>query len=147
MANTSRLRRFLDTGDLVLSVFGDPWQDVPAIRFESTAQLRTAVARRLDDGAARHARLEAAPESGPAGEPAASSIRPDERARLILMLLRMEDGEREILRLHIKGLPLHQLARRLGLSDATARVALERVIARARRLALTNETCTTDVSA
>lgn len=148
MTNTSRLRRFLDTGDLDLSAFGDPWHDVPAIRFESTAQLRTAVAQRLDGGAAAHGRrLAAVPAPGHAGAPAAGALREDERSRLILMLLRLEAGDREILRLHLKGLPLQELARRLDLSAETAGMALERAIARARRLTLATETCTTDVPA
>ncbi len=148
MANTSRLRRFLDTGDLVLSVFGDPWHDVTSIRFESAEQFRTVVARRLHGRAASAARRLAAAEGAEhAGGPAAETIREEERARLILALLRLNEGERDVLRLHLKGLPLPDIARRLGLPAEEARRTLADAISHARRLSLAHETCTAETCA
>jgi hypothetical protein len=148
MANTSRLRRFLDTGDLVLSVFGDQWHDVPSIRFESAEQFRSVVARRLHGRTASAARrLPAAGGAEHAGGPVPGTIPEEERARLILALLRLQDGERDLLRLHLKGLPLPDFARRLGVDADAARRTLAGAIARARRLALAHETCTADASA
>jgi RNA polymerase sigma factor (sigma-70 family) len=143
MANTSRLRRFLDTGDLVLSVFGDPWHDVATTRLESAEHFRTVAARRLHgraDSAAR--RLAAAEGADHAAGLPPGALREEERARLILALLRLHEGERDVLRLHLKGLPLPDIARRLGLPAEEARHTLADAIAHARRLSLAHETCT-----
>ncbi len=153
MAASSSLRRFLDTGDLVLSVFGDLWHDIPAVRFESCAQFQTLFAQRLNWKAASTARgfsrdrrseqrrlaepadeLEvAAGDDG--GTPLAAAIREEERARLNLILLRLNDRDRQILTLHLKGLSRDEIAQRLGLQYDAARKALARAIEQARRLA------------
>lgn len=39
MTHTSRLRRFLDTGDLALQDSGDAWRRLPAIREQERARL------------------------------------------------------------------------------------------------------------
>jgi len=153
MAASSSLRRFLDTGDLVLSVFGDLWHDVPAVRFDSCAQFQTLFAQRLNWKAASSARRlsrdrrgeqhrmpepadELDVESGDdAGTPLAAAIREEERARLILLLLRLNDRDRQILTLHLKGLSRDEIAQRLGLQYDAARKALSRAIEAARRLA------------
>jgi RNA polymerase sigma factor (sigma-70 family) len=143
MTASSSLRRFLDTGDLVLSVFGDLWHDIPAVRFESCAQYKTLFAQRLNWKAASSARrftrdrrseqhrvpespdeLDVAGDDG--GAPLAAAIREEERARLILILLRLNDRDRQILTLHLKGLSRDEIAQRLGLQYDAARKALGR---------------------
>ena len=47
MSSSSRLRRFLDTGDLVVSVFGDLWSDLATLRFESRHQFKTLFSQRM----------------------------------------------------------------------------------------------------
>jgi len=153
MASTSKLRRFLDTGDLVLSVFGDLWGDVSTLRFDSTDQFKALFAqrmqwkasdqaRRLGSGRRREdQRLPEQPEemdiSAPEHEasPLPHAIRAEERERLILILLRLNPRERRLLTLRLKELPLEEIAREVELSPEATRKALERAIAKARRLA------------
>jgi hypothetical protein len=56
MATTSHLRRFLDTGDLVMSVFGDLWGDLASLKFESRNQFKTLFTQRMNWKAADNAR-------------------------------------------------------------------------------------------
>src|SRR5262245_52081798 len=133
MAASSGLRRFLDTGDLVLSVFGDLWHDIPDVKFESCAQFKQLFAQRLNWKAASTARrftdgtrgeqhrLPRPPEDldlaagDEGGTPLSAAIREEERARLILILLRLSDRERQVLTLHLKGHGPGEIAQRLGL--------------------------------
>jgi len=124
MSCTSRLRRFLDTGDLALSVFGEHWHDIPAAHFESAAQMRALAAERLQRATAASVRRLPAPRPADG-----------ERARLILMLLRLPQADRDVLRLHLQGADPEAIARRLGLGVDVARRTLERALLRARQLA------------
>jgi RNA polymerase sigma factor (sigma-70 family) len=157
MAASSGLRRFLDTGDLVLSVFGDLWHDIPDVKFDSCAQFKMLFAQRLNWKAASSARRFTAGSRGEqhrharppedldlaAGEddgtPLHAAIREEERARLILILLRLSDRERQVLTLHLKGLGPGEIAQRLGLQYDAARKALSRAIEQARKLAQEND--------
>jgi RNA polymerase sigma factor (sigma-70 family) len=158
MAASSGLRRFLDTGDLVLSVFGDLWHDVPAVRFDSAGQFKTLFAQRLNwkaaDSARRfsadkrgeHRRVAESPEElqlvgqDEASAPMAAMIREEERAQLILILLRLTEDERRLLTLHLKGASHAEIGRRLQLTPDGARKALGRAIEQARRLAVEADT-------
>jgi DNA-directed RNA polymerase specialized sigma24 family protein len=149
MSSTSRLRRFLDSGDLVLSVFGDLWEGVESLKFESRAQFKSLFATRLGWKAADKARrvgprphldtpLEPrrARTGGPAYDltdtaPVPGAIRREERERLILILLRLKERERRLLTMHLKGLSIEAI----DLQYDTARKALSRAIAQARQLA------------
>lgn len=153
MSATSRLRRFLDTGDLVLSVFGDLWGGVADLRFESRQQFtalfnqrmgwkaidqarRLSSRRRADDR-----RLPQRPEelelSAPEGEssPLPEAIRNEERERLILVLLRLSDRDRAVLTLHLQGHSIESIGEQLDLNYDAARQALKRAVERARRAA------------
>ena len=165
MAATSGLRRFLDTGDLVLSVFGDLWHDIPAVKFESCAQFKTLFAQRLNWKAASSARRFTTDKRGEqhrhprppeelelaAGDdsaaPLAAAIREEERARLILILLRLSDRDRQLLTLHLKGLGPTEIAQRLGLQYDAARKGLTRAIEQARKLAQDSDTVAPPASA
>jgi RNA polymerase sigma factor (sigma-70 family) len=153
MSSTSRLRRFLDTGDLVLSVFGDLWEGVESIEFESRGQFKSLFAQRLDWKAADQARRlhtstrredrrvdvgaqdfdQHAAESTTAPVPGA--ILREERERLILILLRLKERERQLLTMHLKGLTIEAIAEAMELNYDAARKALSRAIAQARQLA------------
>jgi RNA polymerase sigma factor (sigma-70 family) len=151
MAASSSLRRFLDTGDLVLSVFGDLWHDVPSVRFESAGQFKTLFAQRLNWKAASNARryttdkrgeqhrLPHSPDeldlSATDEAPLTAAIREEERTRLILILLRLPDNHRRILTLHLRGLDTTEIAQRLGMQPDSARKALTRATEQARKLA------------
>jgi RNA polymerase sigma factor (sigma-70 family) len=152
MSTSSKLRRFLDTGDLVLSVFGDLWTDFSDIDFESTTQFKSLFAkrvnwkaidqaRRMNSGRRREdQRLPEQPEDlelpqDAADSPLPQAIRSEERDLFILILLRLEPRDRQLLTLRLKGLPLEDIAQALGLSAEATRKATDRAILKARRLA------------
>jgi len=154
MTYSSRLRRFLDTGDLVLSVFGDMWGDLSSLRFESAGQFRGLLAQRVQWKAADKARrlqsarrredrrvpqspedLDLPASDAPTGS-VPGSIQSEDRARLILILLRLKERERQLLTLHLKGESVDSIARSMDFpSNDAARKALSRAIEQARRLA------------
>jgi RNA polymerase sigma factor (sigma-70 family) len=153
MASSSKLRRFLDTGDLVLSVFGDLWGDVSSLQFDTTDQFRALFARRMDWKASDQARRLRSgrrredqrvaeqpdemelPAADQATAPLPHAIRAEERERLILILLRLNERERRLLTMRLKEVPIEEIAREMELSVDAARKALERAIAKARHLA------------
>ncbi len=144
------LRRFLDTGDLVQSVFGDLWPELAGLEFRTRAQFLSLLAGRLrwkiaDRDRAfrgprrREDRREALPpedavEAGPGGSPASLAASAEERERLILVLLRLPPRDRRLLTLFLKGEPVEAIAREEGLALDAARKALQRAIRRARAL-------------
>jgi RNA polymerase sigma factor (sigma-70 family) len=159
MTSTNRLRRFLDTGDLVLSVFGDLWEGVDSLKFESRGQFKALFARRLDWKASDQARRM---DTGRRREdlradeslrecdmrvaetetaPVPGAIRREERERLILILLRLKERDRRLLGMHLKGLSVEAIATELGLSNDAARKALSRAIEQARQLANFGSPC------
>jgi RNA polymerase sigma factor (sigma-70 family) len=149
MASSSRLRRFLDTGDLVLSVFGDVWADFGDVAFKSRNQYKKLFAQRLDWKAADQVRRMTAstrredlrspqqPDElhGTPDDPLRDAIRKEEREQLILLLLRLKDRDRRLVSLHLKGEPLEAIAASEGLTPESARKALARAIEQARQLA------------
>ena len=157
MSHSSRLRRFLDTGDLVLSVFGDLWGDLAGLRFESRNQFTSLFAQRMGWKAADQARrlqskrrsedrrVAQSPEdldlsaAGAEEQPLRLAIQNEEKQRLILILLRLKDRDRELLTLHLKDTPLDAIAEQLGLKYDAARQALSRAIQRARQLAVQSD--------
>lgn len=151
MSASSRLRRFLDTGDLVISVFGDMWGDLAELEFSSRAQFTSLFARRMSWKAADQARQLAtqrrAEDKRVPQQPdeldltdnvsstPAHAIRREEHERLILLLLRLRDKDRKLLTLHLKGKSIDDIAHELGLTYHAARMALKRAIDQARALA------------
>lgn len=153
MASTSKLRRFLDTGDLVLSVFGDIWVDIAQLRFESRQQFKSLFAQRMNWKAADQARrldtgrrqedrrVPEQPEDldlrdlDSASAPLSNSIQKEERERLILILLRLNDRDRQLLSCRLRGESVQQIAEKMDLSYDTARKAVSRAIDHARDLA------------
>ncbi|MCB9898672.1 MAG: sigma-70 family RNA polymerase sigma factor [Planctomycetes bacterium] len=153
MASTSKLRRFLDTGDLVLSVFGDLWGDIAQFKFESRLQFKSLFAQRMNWKAADQARrldtgrrqedkrVPQQPEElelrdrDPRSAPLPQSIQKEERERLILILLRLNDRDRKLLSCRLRGESVHDIAERLGMTYDTARKAVARAIEHARELA------------
>ncbi len=153
MSASNRLRRFLDTGDLVMSVFGDLWTDLGDLRFESRNQFTALFAKRMGWKAvdqvrrlqskrrAEDMRLHQDPEELDVGTtdagtaPLPEAIRKEEREQLILILLRLKDRDRAILTLHLQNRSIDAIATELGLSYDAARQALNRAIERARLIA------------
>lgn len=121
MTTTSRLHRFLDTGDLALLDPVEPWQA------RSSTTPRGPALRPAPGPAPRPPG-----RSAPSSTPAASE---DERMRLLLALLRLDGREREALRLQLSGVGQAEAARRLGLAPEVARAVIAGALDRARRLA------------
>jgi len=152
MSTSSQLRRFLDTGDLVLSVFGDLWTDFSDLEFRSSSQFKSLFAQRIDwkaidrsrmlntRGRREDQRLDEQPEdldlpaADGAGSPLTQAIRSEERDKFILILLRLEPRERQLLTLRLRGLSIEDVAQSLGLTADTARRATDRAIQKARQL-------------
>jgi RNA polymerase sigma factor (sigma-70 family) len=144
------LRHLFDTDDLVQSVFGDLWPDLREFTFETRAQFLSLLAqrvrwkasdksRRLTRGIRREdQRVSERPEdltlpeerSSPASQLAAR----EESARLALVLCRLEDRDRVLLRLHLEGKDAEQIAKELDLGYEAARKALQRAKKRAQEL-------------
>lgn len=151
MSSSSRLRRFLDTGDLVNSVFGDLWSDVSQLKFETSNQFRRLFAqrmswkaadeaRRLDAGRRQEHRRDAArPEEldlhdvGPA--PSDPTIAREEREQLILILLRLDGRDKQLLSRRLKGASIQQIADDFQMTYEAARKAVSRAVQRARTIA------------
>lgn len=143
------LRRQLDTGDLVQSVVKDLWPDLAALRFESRAGFLALLHQRLRWKAANRARdlrsgrrredLRAAgldPGSsaiaGPGAGPVTEADRAEERAELARRVAALPDAERELLRRHLAGAPLAELAAAAGVDAAEAKRRLQRALRRVR---------------
>jgi RNA polymerase sigma factor (sigma-70 family) len=150
MASTSRLRRFLDTGDLVNSVFGDLWGDLTTLRFDTGSEFKALFVQRMRWKAADQARKYGKQQI--AGEPVLeadaeitdrrvddaplqATIREEEKQQLILILLRLKPRDRKLLTLHLRDVPLTKIAEEMNLNYDAARKALSRAITQARSLA------------
>lgn len=145
------LQRYLDSGDLVQSVLGDLWPRLAGARFEDRKRFLAFLsnglrwkaadwARRL--GSARRGedhRVALPPEELPltagGASPATQAGASEERERLILILARLPERDRELLRLHLQGRTLREIGTATGLSEDAARKAVQAAIARARSLA------------
>ncbi len=154
MSSSSRLRRFLDTGDLVLSVFGDLGGDLSSLCFETQSQFKSLFAQRLNWKASDEARKlqskrrredrRIAQQPDELGlrhvdadsEPVIRSIQKEEKERFLLLLLRLSsDRDRRLLTLDWKGESIESIADTMGLSYDAARKALGRAKEQARKLA------------
>jgi RNA polymerase sigma factor (sigma-70 family) len=142
------LQRFVDTGDLVQSIFGDLCDDFSRLQFETRAQFISLLAMRLRWKAQDHARRLgsnrrgedhraeadpgdlALPDTQPS--PASAAIAEEERERLALAILRLPERDRLLVRLHLQGTPLSEIMQQTGLSHEAARKAVQRAVIRAR---------------
>lgn len=140
------LRRYLDGEDLVQSVLGDVWPELAAARFHTKGEFLALLSQRLRWKAsdrARHLgtekvradlRVEVAPEELPLAQRAASpsslAARLEEHERLALFLARLPERERLVMRLHLRGEPLGEIARQTGRTEASARKTIRSVIER-----------------
>jgi len=148
---STALKRFLDTGDLVQSVLGDLWSDIASVRFETRSRYLAYLARKLRWKASNRTRaLEAAKRSEHkrheqaadelelehAGDsPATAAAKGEDLDRLALVLMKLPERDKKLLTLHLRGLELREIAQQMGLSYDAARMALDRAVRRARRLA------------
>ena len=145
---TPFLQRFVDTGDLVQSTFGDLWDELAGLTFETRAQFVSLLALRLRWKAQDHARRlrtqrrgedkrsDVDPEQlGHADAeptPASAAMASEERERLALALMRLPERDRLIVRLYLRGEALPEIMRATGLASEAARKALQRALLRAR---------------
>jgi len=140
------LRRFLETGDLVQSVFGEVWTSIADLQFETRAQFVALLAQRLRWKATDKARrmqsqrrneqnrhplpvdeLSLAAEDRP---PSSNIGRREETEEMIARLLRLPERDQTLVRLHLRGASHQEMAEATGLSPDTARKALSRAIER-----------------
>ncbi len=153
LPSSSGLRRYLDTGDLVDSVFGDIWGKLAGLKFETRGQFHELFQQRMDwkvkdkvRGFRSRSRAEDLRVPMPdeqelesvgmeEAQPVGHSIKREQRERYILILLRMKEREARILSLHLKGASIEDIATALDLTYEAARKALSRAIDSARRLA------------
>ena len=144
------LRRFLETGDLVQSVFGDLLGDLQSLWFETRSQFLALLLQRLRWKAADHdkqrkaqrrqeqLRVSTSPETlqqsdqGPS--PASKADDREREERLVLALMRLGTRDREIIKMHLRGEPVERIGESLGLEREAARKALRRALHRARAL-------------
>jgi len=145
-----RLRRFLDTGDLVQSVLGDLWPGICEIEFRTRAQFMSLLAQRMRWKMANKGRalrgpnrredrkVPTSPEqlriSDEGHSPPSLAAMQEDRERLILTLLRLPERDRRLLTLFLQGKPLAEIADKIQLEEWATRKALERAIDRARKL-------------
>lgn len=145
------LKRYLDTGDLVQSALGDIWPDLQSIKFETRGRFLAYLAKRLGWKAgdrrrqlrsARRAedrRVHPSPSewdvASTEDSPSTLAAADEEQERLALLLVRLPERERDLTRLLLEGRPLPEIASQLGLSYNATRMAIQRAIRKARRMA------------
>ena len=145
---TPFLQRFIDTGDLVQSTFGDLWDELASFDFETRAQFISLLALRLRWKAQDHARrmltarrsedqrVDVDPEefdrAAAQPSPASQAMASEERERLALALMRLPERDRLLVRLHLRGEELPEIMLQTGLNSEAARKALQRALLRAR---------------
>ena len=154
MPRHSRLRRFLNSGDLADSVLGNLWPDMAKLRFESESSFARLLAQRMMNKARDHAnRLTARkrseprrvsdpltevarnlPDSDPATDPVAQAMLQEQRKRLGLLLQRLGGRDQEVLTFALQGLSRTAIAERLGMKYDAVRMALARAVKHAREL-------------
>jgi DNA-directed RNA polymerase specialized sigma24 family protein len=145
------LHRFLDTWDLAQSVLGDVWPQLGELEFQTRARFISLLSQRLSwksTGRARELsrgkrredkRLGKPPEELELAQTGASppslAGQEEEKERLVLLLMRLPERDRDILRIHLRGGGVDAIMAETGLNYEAARKALQRAIAKARRLA------------
>ena len=140
------LRRFLDTGDLVQSVFGNLWEGLEDLKFESRGQFFSLISQRMGWKASDKARalrrdkrredLRISRDPASLGDDQDDSEAPDseERERLILALLRLPERDQRLLRIYLRGGSSKEIGDELGVTAEAARKALQRAMRRAREV-------------
>jgi RNA polymerase sigma factor (sigma-70 family) len=153
MPARSQLRRVFETADLINSVFKDVWIQVADLEFRTRYEFLSLLRRRVNWKAADKARsslpkgpvedgrtamaedAELAPDEVPEQSPPEQVIRNEESQRLILLLLQMDDRDRKLLSMRLRGESIKDIAGALDLSYEAARKALTRAKLQARKLA------------
>jgi len=140
------MRRFLETGDLVQSVFGEVWSSIADLHFETRAQFFALLGQRLRWKAidkARRLNAERRKEVGrhplsiddipiPAEEKPPSSHlgRHEETQQMVLRLLKLSERDQLLVRMHLRGASYQNMAEATGIAPEAARKALTRAIER-----------------
>lgn len=140
------LRRFVETDDLVQSVFGEVWTSIADLQFETRAQFVALLALRLRWKATDKARRLQSQRRGeqhrhplpvdelalPADDkpPSSNLGRREETQEMIARILRLPERDQILVRLHLRGASHQEMAEATGLSPDTARKALSRAVER-----------------
>ncbi|MDP6519164.1 MAG: sigma-70 family RNA polymerase sigma factor [Planctomycetota bacterium] len=140
------LRRFLDTGDLVQSVFGNIWEGLEDLTFESRGQFFSLISQRMGwkasdkvralqrDKRREDMRISRDPASFDGAEEDSTTPDHEERERLILALLRLPERDQRLLRVYLRGGSSKEIGDELGVTPEAARKALQRAMRRAREV-------------
>lgn len=149
MSMSSKLRRFLDTGDLVMSVFGDMWSGLGKLEFQSEGSFRKLFQQRMTWKAADRwrqlntkRRAEDKRDAKPVDEHevADDTTDPsqlawhDEVEELAMILAQLSDREQKILTLHSQGATLEDVGTALDITYDAARVARRRALEHAKQI-------------
>ena len=146
---SAELRRFLDTGDLVQSVLGDVWGEFSRIEFSSRVEFLGLLSKRLRWKASDHSRrllrdrrredlrtdldvIDILPDRQRTPDQTAALREDAERLKLATAALSPRD--RLLVRLYLEGASIQETARKTGLSPGAAKKAVQRAVARVRRM-------------
>lgn len=150
MSSSSRLRRFLDTGDLVHSVIGDLWNEIPALEFESRAQFLQLFSQRIRWKATDNARklgsksrreelrvfvepedLQRVDETSDVSD---DMIRAEEHDLFVLTMLKLKKRDQKLLAMRLNGYEISEIAQAFSMEYDSARKALSRAVSQVRGL-------------
>ena len=147
----SRLRRLVDTSDLVDSVFRDLAPDLAGLEFRTRQQFLALLVQRVgwkakDKSRGLHTekrredlRVAMPPENqlsrtlDPEQQPLGESIRNEEIAQLFEILQRLPERDRQLLVLHLQEKSLQAIAAEMGMSYSAAAKARTRAIKKAQQ--------------
>ena len=140
-------RNLMDSGDLVQSMLGDFWKGISEVQFETRAQFKSYLSKRirwkaLDKDRWYKARTrredlresladEPVQRSKVARSPSSQAAHNEENEDLMLAIYRLPDRDREMLLLQLKGETVSAIGQRFGLSAEAAKKALQRAKRRA----------------
>lgn len=150
MSSSSKLRRFLETDDLINSVLKDMWHDVADLTFETARQFKALFAQRMNWKAidqarrlnnqtrAEDKRVPEQPEEldhpSQSEDATSQAIRREERDQLYVILTRLSARDQRLIQLRVSGADRAAIAREMGMTYEATCKALQRATAKLREL-------------
>ncbi len=142
------LERYLETNDLVQSVFTDFWGDLESFEFQGRAQFRAYLKKKIhwkasnygrskvwrDAREGRRVEAEGLLEGQVAEAPSQLSklVGDEDRAALVLAIAKLAPRDQQIVRMHLRGMGNDRIGHELNLLPSSARAALSRALERVR---------------